>query len=252
MVRMIFYNIEYFEGLRGRKLEYLKFWRRFIHPKGFEEKVAAALKEYSPDILSLVEIGGHSLLEDDYFHYIKKMLDMKYQVKRIKYQLGSMRLLKFLPFFHNQSNGILSKKRIFNSEVLYLKEGVKRAVIKVDFHIPQKISLLLAHLALGENARRRQIDELAEKVKKIQNPVILAGDFNTFRGEKEIHALTECMADEHGFKLHGGRVLTYPAYHPRKRFDYILTRGLNVKDYKVLKLDFSDHLPVMIDFEAKK
>jgi len=44
MTRLILYNIEYLEGLTGKKSSYLKFWRRFSHPKNIESKIAEELK----------------------------------------------------------------------------------------------------------------------------------------------------------------------------------------------------------------
>ncbi|HIH12956.1 TPA: hypothetical protein HA242_04490 [Candidatus Woesearchaeota archaeon] len=44
--------------------------------------------------------------------------------------------------------------------------------------------------------------------------------------------------------------LTEPAWHPTRRLDYILTSPqLKVKKYSVLNFHFSDHLPLMVDFE---
>jgi len=250
MVRLIFYNIEYLEGLQGKKIDYLKVWRRVEHPKGIEKRLAAALKKYNPDIVSFAEIGGSSFLEKDYFSYIGRKLGMKHRTKHLKYKLdGSMRLLKKVPVLNQQTNGILSKNKISNVRTLYLKEGAKKAVIKAKIG---GVNLLLVHLALGKGTRKKQIDELVEIVREINGPVILAGDFNTFKGEEEIKPLIKKAALKHKFRLHGGRVFTYPTYHPRKRFDYILTsKDVKVKEYSVLDMPFSDHLPVMVDFEVK-
>lgn len=254
MTRLILYNIEYLQGNKGGKLEYLKFWRRVDHPKWLKVKLANALRKHRPDIVSFLEVGGSSFMEDNYFDYFKKKLEMKYSVKRLKYKFtGGLSFLKKIPLLNDQTNGILSKKKISEPEVIYFKKGVKKAVIKVEVHVPQKVTLLLAHLALGETVRKGQIDELIKIVKGIKGPVILAGDFNTFGGEEEIKSLLKKAALNHEFKLHGGRTFTYPTKHPRRRLDYVLTsKDINVKKYDVLKMDFSDHLPVLVNFSVRK
>ena len=45
--------------------------------------------------------------------------------------------------------------------------------------------------------------------------------------------------------------MTHPSCHPSRRLDYVLTSDkVKVKSYKVLKYDFSDHLPLMVDFDV--
>jgi endonuclease/exonuclease/phosphatase family metal-dependent hydrolase len=86
------------------------------------------------------------------------------------------------------------------------------------------------------------------------NPVVLMGDFNTFNGVKEIKKLLKRthLQDVIGLDKKS-RALTEPAWHPTRRLDYILTSPqLHVKKYAVLPFTFSDHLPLMIDFEFKK
>lgn len=252
MVRLIFYNIEYLEGLQGRKLNYLKFWKRIAHPEGIEKKMAKALRKLNPDVVAFAEVGGKNFVEGDYFSFIKKELGMTYHVKRVKYDLrGKLNVLRKIPLLNQQSNAIMSKRELSKIETIYLHEGMKRTVIKIEVNFGKKITLLLVHLALGKETRKKQLDELAGIVKKIKTPVVLAGDFNTFGGEEEIGDLLEETGLKHRFKLHGGRIFTYPAHHPRRRLDYVLTsKEIKVEKYEVLKMPFSDHLPVMVDFEV--
>jgi endonuclease/exonuclease/phosphatase family metal-dependent hydrolase len=254
MTRLIFYNIEYLEGIDGKKMAYLEFWKRIVHPHGIDIKIADALREYDPDIVAFAEVGGKNFVEGDYFKNIQKELGLKHHVKRMKYDFrGKFNLLKDVPFLNKQANAIMSKKKLSEIETFYLHEGIKRTVIKVDVDCGRKVALFIVHLALGKETRKKQIEELIGIVKKIKTPVILAGDFNTFGGEKEIKRLLEQTSLRHKFKVHGGRIFTFPSYHPRRRFDYILTsKDIRVKKYSVLKMPFSDHLPVMVDFEVRK
>lgn len=254
MTRLILYNIEYLEGLEGNKLSYLKFWRRIVHPAGILDNLTKALKKYNADIISFLEVGGSSFFEKDYLSVLKKELGMEHLVRRSQYYFhGLYKIFEVVPVLNKQTNAILSKKKVSKPEVLYLKEGMKRGVIKVEVDLPEKINLLLVHLSLGENTRKKQIAELAKIVKSEDGPVILSGDLNTFGGEKEIKKLLKDAALEHKFNIHGGKSLTFPTCHPKKRLDYVLTSNdIIVNNYEVLNLNFSDHLPVLVDFEVKK
>lgn len=254
MTRMIFYNIEYLEGADGKKLEYLEFWRRIVHPHKIEDKIANALKKFDPDIVAFAEVGGENFLEGSYFNHIKRKLNMKHHVKKVKYDLrGKFNIVKKIPFLNRQSNAIMSKNKLDHIESVYFHEGMKRTVIEAEINCGRKVTLVLVHLALAKDTRKKQIEELVEIVKKIKTPVILAGDFNTFDGEKEIKRLLKNAGLKHKFKFRGCRIFTFPAYHPRRRFDYILTSPeVKIRNYSVLKMPFSDHLPVMVDFEVKK
>lgn len=254
MVRLISYNIEYLEGLEGQPASYLKFWRRIIHPKEIKEKLVETLKKYSPDILSFVEVGGGSFFENDYIDYIKKELGMAHRMKRSKYNFhGFSGLLKHIPLLSRQTNGVLSKFALLKPEVIHLKEGIKRSVLKVEVALPNPITLFLVHLSLGEETRKKQIEEITKHVKLTRGPVILAGDFNTANGEKEIHKMLKQTGLNHKFLPPRKRYLTYPTCHPRKRLDYVLaSEDIDVKNYEVLDVHLSDHLPVLIDFEVRK
>lgn len=254
MPRLVFYNIEYLEGLKGHRMEYLQFWKRVAHPKGIELRVAEALKKLTPDVVAFAEVGGKNFIESDYFSVIQRYLGMKHHVKRAKYDFrGRFNLLKRVPFLNQQSNAILSKEKLSGIETIYLHEGMKRTVIKAGVEFDKKVTLLLVHLALFKDTRKKQIEELIEIVKGVEGPVILAGDLNTFDGEHEIDKLLKESSLKHKFMVKGGRIFTYPSFHPRRRLDYILTSPeIKIKKYDVLKLPFSDHLPVMVDFEVKR
>ena len=79
------------------------------------------------------------------------------------------------------------------------------------------------------------------------------GDFNTFNGTQELkdlmkqtHLKDKILLDKKSLPL------TEPAWHPSKRLDYILTSPqINVTKYSVLHFAFSDHLPLMIEFDVK-
>ncbi|MBR9704762.1 hypothetical protein GOV12_05085 [Candidatus Pacearchaeota archaeon] len=251
-MRIIFYNIEYLEGATGKKYEYLELWKRLIPPKNIQKNIVKELKKHNPDIVSLVEIGGDFISsEKKHVNYFKKNLKMKYHMDRIKYNFKKISLFKYIPIFNSQSNAVFSKIKIRKSKVYFLKKGMKRTVLRVDLEKPN-IALIVVHLALGKKTRQSQISELIKIIKKIKKPVVLMGDFNTFGGEKEIKKLLKETHMKHKFRLTNNQTYTFPSFHPKKRFDYVITsKEIKVKKYKVLKIKYSDHLPLLVDIEVK-
>lgn len=254
MVKLVCYNIEYCEGIEGLWYQYLQFWKIFFPPKKLDQQIVDALKKLNPDILSLVEVDtGSFRAKKDEVVFFEKKLRMKNFVEKIKYPfIGWLKLFHYVPILNKQANAIIAKYKISNVKYHLFHEGTKRVVIEVTVHCPKKVTLLLAHLALGERTRARQIEELINIVNAIKNPVILMGDFNTFRGMEEIKKLMKETHLKDNIKLDKYSVqLTQPMWHPLRRLDYILvSRQIKVKQYKVLNYPFSDHLPLFVEFKV--
>ena len=257
MVKLITYNIEYCEGMEGIWYQYLQFWKIFFPPKNLDTKIVAALKKINPDILALIEVDVGSLRAHgrDEVRFLEEKLKLNDFVEKIKYPLkGWLKLFHHLPILDKQANAIISRFPFEKVRYHVFHEGTKRMVIEATVKCPKKVTLLAAHLALGKKARAKQIKELINIVNKIKNPAILMGDFNTFNGEEEISELLRKTHLKDAVKLHSkANIFTEPAWHPTRRLDYILASPqLKINKYSVLKFHFSDHLPLMIDFEFRK
>ncbi|QQG38899.1 MAG: endonuclease/exonuclease/phosphatase family protein [Candidatus Woesearchaeota archaeon] len=251
MVRVIVYNIGYCQGISGNWWQYLKFWTTFFHPRKIERSIIEELKKHNPDIIGLIEIDFGSIRSrKDMANFFARNLNMGYVVQKIKYpKKGLLKLFHLIPILRKQGNAIISKYPLENIRYHHLSVGTKRTVIEASIKIPKKITILLAHLALGKNTRLIQIKELTNIVKKIKNSVILMGDFNTFDGKKEINDLLINTNLNDKYNISSKNINTYPSFTPNKRIDYILTSNkLKVKQHKPLKLKLSDHLPVLLDF----
>ncbi len=252
MVKLVCYNIEYCEGMNGSLSQYLKFWRTFFPPRKLDRKIVESLLMLKPDILALVEVDtGSFRSKKDEVKFFEKELGMISSVEKIKYpSVGWLKLFCRIPILNKQANAIASKYKLKNIKYHLFDEGTKRVVIEASVNCPKKVTLLLTHLALGSRARKKQIAELIKIVNTIKNPVILMGDFNTFKGDIELKRILKETSLTDKSKLDKTSLkLTYPAYKPRKRFDYILTSPtIKVKKYKVLDFHFSDHLPLYVEF----
>ena len=257
MVKLITYNIEYCEGMEGIWYQYLQLWKIFFPPKNINRRLVAALHKLNPDILALIEvyIGSLRARGRDEVKFLEEELKLNSFVEKVKYPLtGWLKLFHHIPILNKQANAIISRFPFTNVKYHVFHEGTKRMVIEATVRCPKPVTLLAAHLALGKKARTRQIKELIKIVNHIKNPVILMGDFNTFNGEEEIKELLKKTHLSDLISLDkDSRPLTEPAWHPSRRLDYILTSPqIHVKKYSVLHFSFSDHLPLMIDFEFRK
>ena len=247
--RFIFYNTEYFEGLEGVRWKYAAVWKRIFGTKRNLLKICEEISSYKPDVVAFIEIQGRSFFgREKYCEIAKKKLGMKYFLLKSKYFDGGFtKIFRYIPGLKDQSNAFFSKKKLSGSKFIYFEEGVKRLVIKTTVGIPKRVTFLIVHLALSEGSRKKQMKRVVEIVKKIDGPIILAGDFNTFGGGRELDVLLK------GSRLHKIKEsFTFPAFHPNKIIDHVLVSPeIKIKNYEVLKLKLSDHLPVMVDFEVK-
>lgn len=256
MVKLICYNIEYCEGILGKWWQYLELWKIFFPPKKLNKRIIRAFKRFRPDILALVEVDVGSLRNrfQDEVKFLEDRMQLNDFTELVKYPLKSwVKLFHHVPILDKQANAIISKYKLEKVKYHVFHEGTKRMVIEATINCPQKVTLLLAHLALGKKARAKQIHELIKIVNDIKNPVILMGDFNTFNGESEIKDLLKKTHLKNRTKLdNGAKIFTEPAWHPSKRLDYVLTSPkLKINRYTVLKFHYSDHLPLYVEFEMK-
>jgi len=106
------------------------------------------------------------------------------------------------------------------------------------------------HLSLKYRHRHLQLRHLYDLIEKTEKPVIVAGDFNTFWGENEIYLFKRAA----GLKsANVDCIPTYPSRAPRKELDFILFQeGINVTHFEVPQVRYSDHLPLVCDFDVVK
>jgi endonuclease/exonuclease/phosphatase family metal-dependent hydrolase len=45
---------------------------------------------------------------------------------------------------------------------------------------------------------------------------------------------------------------TFPSNHPNRHLDFILySKKVNIRDFRIPRVPFSDHLPLILDFDVK-
>jgi endonuclease/exonuclease/phosphatase family metal-dependent hydrolase len=87
-------------------------------------------------------------------------------------------------------------------------------------------------------------------VKDLKTPYLIAGDFNVFWGDPEI----ELFLAATGLKsANPGNVPSYPSWSPKMELDFILhSPGIVIHDFQMPPVTFSDHLPLVCNFEIQK
>ncbi len=236
-MRFLLYNIRYATGPRMHN--YVRSTHRNL------ERISAFLRDMEPDLVGLIEVdhgsyrsGGKNqaqLLAESLGHY---------HSHSIKY--GQESLWRRVPVVKTQGNAFLTRDRIRNETFHFFKHGMKRLVIELEL---EHVVVYLVHLSLGGRTRHQQLSALYDLVKRTSRPCLVAGDFNMLWGEREIDLFLAATGLQNA-NVQG--LPTYPSKNPHRHLDFVLhSKGIVVRDFQVPQVAFSDHLPVMVDFDVK-
>ncbi len=243
-MRLLVYNIRYATGtgfafhLPLPGAGYLRSNTRAL------KDITQFVHEQAPDVVALVEVDTGSLRSGmvNQAHYIAKGLGWQtiYQCKYAKNSIS-----KSLPVFRKQCNAFLVGPQIHGERFHYFDTGVKRLIIELEL---KDAIIFLVHLSLKYRHRQWQLKTLHDLIVNATKPVIVAGDFNTFWGENELFLFKQAT------RLTSANVkalATFPSHAPRHELDFILYGpGITVTHFQVPKVEYSDHLPLVCDFEV--
>jgi len=108
----------------------------------------------------------------------------------------------------------------------------------------QVVHFLNTHLGLTPEQRVLQARRLAERVRRLTGPIILAGDLNAVEDSVELRILAESGL----MNCASGGQPTFPAEAPRCRIDHLLvTRHFEVERCFAEETTVSDHRPLVAD-----
>lgn len=208
------------------------------------DRIADFIAAENPDIAGLIEVDAGSMCSGgrNQAEYIGRRLG-HYHVFESKY--GRRHLARALPVVRKNGNALLSRDTIHGERFHYFEYGMKKLVIELEL---ENLVVFLVHLALGFRARQSQLSDLYTMVKNTGKPHIVAGDFNVFWGDREIRLFLAATglrsACTNGWA-------SYPSWAPRRQLDFILcSPGIRVTDFRVPRVPYSDHLPLVCDFTA--
>lgn len=132
----------------------------------------------------------------------------------------------------------------------------------------QKVWALNIHFDhQGQESRKQSAKLLLSKIEELQEsnnyPIILTGDFNTSPNEEPIQILKKNLEDSFTYADEASKNLsaTFNNFDsknpPQHRIDYIFTKDINVRSYRILvdgneETPFiSDHFPVVIKYSFR-
>ena len=242
-MKFLLYNVRYGTGIGARF--HLPFpCSGYLKRTGpMLDHITAFIHAQQPDIVGLVEVDGGSFRSSrqNQAEYIASALG-HYHTYKSKY--GDRSWVRFLPIANRQMNAFLTRDAIKEQRFLYFDHGVKRLVIQLEL---EEVTLFLVHLSIKFRHRQHQLCELYSLVKDMKKPYLIAGDFNVFWGDPEI----ELFLAATGLKsANANKSATYPSWSPKMELDFILhSPGIVIRDFQMPAVTFSDHLPLICDFE---
>jgi len=243
-MRLLVYNIRYAVGSGAPPRVPVPGAAYLFGKPGNLENITRFIKEQDPDIVGLVEVDIGSVRSGrvNQAEEIARELG-HYSCYECKY--GEASVHQRLPILSKQANAFLAAPRVAGERFHYFQTGIKRLIIELEF---EDVAIFLVHLSLKYRHRHFQLRHLYELVVACKKPVIVAGDFNTFWGENEIYLFMKAAglrsANEFGLP-------SYPARFPRMELDFILYgQGIAISHFDIPKVTYSDHLPLICDFEV--
>ncbi len=236
-MRFLLYNIRYATGP--------KLHNSVSSSRKNLERIAAFLRDLEPDLVGLIEVdhGSYRSGGKNQAELLAKSLG-HYHSHSIKYEQGSF--WRRVPVLKKQGNAFLTRDRIRHETFHFFKHGMKRLVIELEL---QHVVVYLVHLAVGARTRHQQLSALYDLVKQTRRPCVVAGDFNMLWGEREIDLFLAATGLQNA-NIEG--LPTYPSKNPHRHLDFVLhSKGIKVLDFQIPRVPFSDHLPVMVDFDVE-
>lgn len=244
-MRFLLYNIRYGGGI-GRRFHLPFPYSGYLKSTGRNlKRIADFIKSEKPDIVGLVEVDSGSF-RSGRKNQAKEIAEMlgHYHVYQSKYGVKSF--LQKIPILNKQGNAFLTSRKVKAEKFHYFKKGVKRLIIELEL---EEVKIFLVHLSLKFKHRQLQLHFLESLVKKEKKPVIITGDFNVFRGDKELRLFLEST----GLKSADIKKRpSHPSRLPKRQLDYIFhSSEIHITSFEIPKVKFSDHMPLVCDFEVK-
>ena len=242
-MRFLLYNIRYAAGI-GRHFHLpVPYSGYFKHTNGNLKKIVDFIKLVNPDITGLIEVDSGSFRSEKNNQAEAVAWELQHDhIYQSKYSASSM--ARKVPLLNKQGNAILTNQEIVSQKFHYFREGVKRLVIELEL---ADLSVFLVHLSLKFRHRQYQLQDLYTMTNSVKKPVIVAGDFNAFKGDREL----ELFLAATGLKnANGNGQPSHPSRAPRRQLDYIFhSPQIQITDFQIPQIKLSDHTPLVCEFE---
>ena len=244
-MRLLLYNIRYAVGAGASMHMPLPGAGYILGNQSVLPDITAFIKSADPDIVGLIEVDTGSMRSRkiNQAEAIATELGMN---SSFETKYGARSINKILPILRKQGNAFLAAPRVHGETFHYFDTGIKRLIIELEM---DDFAVFLVHLSLKYRHRHLQLRKLYDLIAETSKPVIVAGDFNPFWGENEIYLFMRAA----GLKSANTKSLpSYPSRAPRKELDFILYQdGIRVNHFEIPQVRYSDHLPLVCDFEVE-
>ncbi|MFH1156215.1 MAG: endonuclease/exonuclease/phosphatase family protein [Pseudomonadota bacterium] len=243
--RFVLYNIRYGTG-SGWQLRAPFSYRGYIgKTNGNFNSIVDFIESLAPDIVGLIEVDGGSRRSRgvNQARQLANTLGHSY-VFETKYTRPL--LTKHLPIVRRQGNAFLSKNLIVNRKCRYFDQGIKRLFMEIEL---ENCVVFLVHLSITYGNRQEQLRELGRLINQQEKPVIVAGDFNSFLGMRELKPFLESTCLQ---SANINNIRTFPSRAPKMELDFIFhSPEIIIHDLYVPTVILSDHRPLVCDFSLR-
>jgi endonuclease/exonuclease/phosphatase family metal-dependent hydrolase len=229
---------------------------KFILPQ-----IRSVLHEINPDFVCLQEVLGHHVRHKKHLPERPDISQFEYLAREIWPHFAYGKNAVYQKGHHG--NAILSRYPIRSSKNMNVstnrleKRGILHAVVELS-EGKHTLHVMCVHFGLSESGRRKQIAHLIRQIRlevPSQEQLIVAGDFNDWKGRLAFKLWNEAGLEESFMKLHGRYAETFPVWLPVFRLDRIYFRGLIARDAICLSAkpwnQLSDHASLVSDFEIQ-
>ena len=214
-------------------------WQHVLpHPQRLERlaQMGNVLEPF--DVVGLQEVDGGSFRSG-------RVNQVEYLAAKARFPHYFQQLNRNLGQFAQHSNGLLSRivpSHIEEHRLPGMLPG--RGAIHARYgEGPDALHIFVAHLALSQRGRVRQLNYLSNIIEPLRHVVVM-GDLNCTPDQLHAHERFSTSLPLHPVKP----LLRYPSWQPRRALDHILlSQTLEVADVHVLDHLFSDHLPIAVD-----
>ena len=243
-MRFLLYNIRYAAGIGKRFHLPVPYSGYFKHTNGNFKNILDFIKSVNPDIIGLIEVDSGSFRSEKNNQAETIAWELQHDhIYESKYPTSSV--ARRVPLLNKQGNAILTNQEIVSQKFHYFREGVKRLVIELEL---ADFTVFVVHISIKFRHRQYQLQDLHSMVENVQKPVIVAGDFNVLWGNRELQLFLAATglknANSNGQPSH-------PSRAPRRQLDYIFhSPQINVTSFEIPQVKFSDHTPLVCDFQA--
>lgn len=233
-LKIMTYNIHHGRGTDGQ-----------LNLRRIAELIAAS----DADLIGINEVDRHFGRRSDYVDQMKWMSEYL----QLDYAFGPAITSNTNGEGNERAygNGLLSRYPIthISNARFHFRFVEDRALLETTVHIDEKpVNVYVTHLSLDPVTHKRQTTFILNRVKQVNHPVILLGDWNMKPGANAWTRLTYHLIDAWQ-TMHEEPGFTYPSIAPRARLDYIfLSHHFYPVAAEVVHTvpKASDHLPVLV------